>query len=1608
MGNGAVSLEDQIEGFCVAIVDGCAAGRTETIFPCMARALVGVAIEGQSVGCGIIGNLTVAEYVGCIVRGDLCAADPEIVADERLFCDLCVGQRAFTCPEGACDDLIICIVNRKGIADDGFHIECRSIALCDGLTAIDDDCAGRTLRRILTHKNAITAARITAGGFDCAAVDGDVTVVPAVCSNTTALLPRCTADSCQTAGDCDAPGGIYAITANVGSGTGGFYRTAGDGDVVVFNIDAVTVVTSAAGGFYCTAGDGDAVVIGPDTTACMICFTAGGFYCTARDRDSFYGKDTIAVTFDSCVADSNHLTARDLEVIGTEDAAAVTLSCCSAAGGRQAAGAGDLDAAIRCKHTIDVDLFARHGNIGMGDGVFAIELQIQRLCAVITDDCTPQTRIAPCIVTLTAVIVQLEGIGFGIIGGCAAVFVCDGQLLACELRTADPEVIGGGLSVSIGNDQRRSAVILHLGNQRIAFRILGDGDDNLVCACVIGNARDAAVDLGNGVLINARSRKGDLSEVSQRRTFRCRCRGACRHGCIFCHCRQIEGKGLCLAPAVECLGQLKLHLDGIGHFRNLDFRCDIAVCIDDRTLFSIKLTACGGQNTDAFAEGQAAVGKYAVAVGAVFAVHRAAGSRHGAARDVDLSIGIEAVASATSCFAVRNFTACGCHGAARDGDRSLDTDAAAVSAVAAGSLAAGGRHGAAQDGEVSARHKNAVAHALTAGRIVGGDGQAAAAGDRDAAVIDIDAGAGVCCVSMGDAVVIHQHQLQGAAAAVVNGGTINFIALTGIAVVIEGQSVGTGIVCSCAGGAADGRLLACDLLAADPEVVISDRLFCDLNFLCRIAVCIDDISLFSIKLAAHGGYNAVARAHGQHFCIQGIAAAIQSHAAGGIQAAAGDLDTAVCSHAAAVFTAITTGGHDRTAAGNDDIFICPHASAAAVCLTTDAGQAAAGDLDAAIMRIHASAAAILRCAADGRQAAARDRDAAAARIHTVAVATSILRRAAVGRQAADAFRAAVQDLDAAVCINTTAISLIRCAGMDNGTFAIEDKPDGICAAVANGRTEFHKISVSIGLIPCMARSLVGVVIESQSVGTGIVGGCAGGAADGQLHACELLAADPEVVSDGSTAVVGTLAVRIKGMFLGCDHCCAADRAGNCRCAVAVVLTGGVACLLICCIGITGNARAVTTGDCIDGLAGEIGISIFTDGLLKDDLGLVAVQQVGNLARGELGGGLGGGGAFHICSGAAHYCVADAELDGILSIPGTAAQVVAVCDRTFVVPADYAADIVAAGDCADVIAVCDGSAITAGYSTDPITVAGDCTGIIAVRDRAGREIPADYTADKVVSTHNAAGIIAVCDSADNLADYTADIVAAAQIRINDTDILYCANVYKAEQADKPCFAVIKIQTGDGVVCAVKGAGVAAAAAADRCPYAEAAAVQAAVGIKDIFIDGNILHQLAVDGFVTAVDLCRKPVELTCVRDLIVAVAVQHGRLVAATVCAEAVFIENVCTPGCGEDCITDRADQTLCAVVLVFIAAVVTEDRTADRAGAVYYHMVDICICIAVGIFVLTVLDQINRLAVQDGISILADVLAPCAAQLVGNFAGLELFGCDRGNADVCILPGFQR
>ena len=316
-----------------------------------------------------------------------------------------------------------------------------------------------------------------------------------------------------------------------------------------------------------------------------------------------------------------------------------------------------------------------------------------------------------------------------------------------------------------------------------------------------------------------------------------------------------------------------------------------------------------------------------------------------------------------------------------------------------------------------------------------------------------------------------------------------------------------------------------------------------------------------------------------------------------------------------------------------------------------------------------------------------------------------------------------------------------------------------------------------------------------------------------------------------------------------------------------------------------------------------GVRINADALTPDKIRLRTLQQICHLAGGEGIRSLAGGGACCVTDIAALGFAADAKLDLVAAILGAAgaviavgnctggtdvvtyhttdigvaadtAGVVAVADGAIGVEAHHAADrIEAYTDAAGVVAVADGAGVEARHAAD-IIVAADTAGVVAVADGAG-VVVAHHAADKPAAA-DAAGVVAVADGgvgAVVVAHHAADIIVTLQVRPNDTHIFDGTHgAHIAKEAHITLGGIIEIQAGNGLVVAIEGSGVFSAAIADRGPDPEIAsvAVEGAISVQDLLIDHDIRHQLAVDGRTTPINLCRKPIQLIGIINLIIAI------------------------------------------------------------------------------------------------------------------------------------------
>ena len=328
------------------------------------------------------------------------------------------------------------------------------------------------------------------------------------------------------------------------------------------------------------------------------------------------------------------------------------------------------------------------------------------------------------------------------------------------------------------------------------------------------------------------------------------------------------------------------------------------------------------------------------------------------------------------------------------------------------------------------------------------------------------------------------------------------------------------------------------------------------------------------------------------------------------------------------------------------------------------------------------------------------------------------------------------------------------------------------------------------------------------------------------------------------------------------------------------------------------------------LAKQDRIILDSDELAPDMFGLLTLEQVGNLAGLELLDGHGSGlsrstAGVQIVTIAVFAVIEQADRHGVefSDAADLADAVTVIGPGQGLTRARYAADEIVAGDVAgvpavpdliagslsnhtaDVISAADVGCVPAVFNkihgrrsshAADILAAADDTGVVTVND-VGKMSQARHTADTPVAD-DTAGVVTVNESSvvviraltGNIACHAADIFVAAEVGTHNAHILDRAIFCIAEQTDIVRRIVVEIQAGNSLAAALKGAGVSHAVAADGGPGAEGAVVQIALFIQDIRVDHDLVHQLAVDTSIAAVDLLGKPVKLACVIDQIDAI------------------------------------------------------------------------------------------------------------------------------------------
>ena len=267
------------------------------------------------------------------------------------------------------------------------------------------------------------------------------------------------------------------------------------------------------------------------------------------------------------------------------------------------------------------------------------------------------------------------------------------------------------------------------------------------------------------------------------------------------------------------------------------------------------------------------------------------------------------------------------------------------------------------------------------------------------------------------------------------------------------------------------------------------------------------------------------------------------------------------------------------------------------------------------------------------------------------------------------------------------------------------------------------------------------------------------------------------------------------------------------------------------------------GKCVHGLAV---VNVLTESV---------TQKVRNLAACKLCGGLGGGNLRHILSCVAQSCVADAVLGSTIAVLGTVAQIVAVLHDA-VITSNHAADKFVAADRTGIVAVLYGAAV----------------------------VLSNHAAD-IIHADDGALVVAVLYGAKVISNHAADIIISVKIGIDHSYVLHLAvRAYVAEQTHVVYGAIIEIQAAYGLAVSVEDAGVSVRVITDGSPQSEARGIGEGFCHfgKDALVDYDIFGQNGVRTCILrravgqrTVHQCRKPIQLACVVDLVVAVAVRVG-------------------------------------------------------------------------------------------------------------------------------------
>ena len=237
----------------------------------------------------------------------------------------------------------------------------------------------------------------------------------------------------------------------------------------------------AAGDIQAAAVDRNRSIRSSDANA-VLGFTGGDIHRTVRDGEGAGTVDALTAATTIFADDIQLAGAGQGEIKIDKDAAAEPV--CIIAGDRQIAGAGEDDIRLIGIETV----VAARSIAGIGDAALAHKMQRQRFFTVVENGSSVFW------ITFSRAgvgeIVHGQRMGLGIVGGCAAVAISDGQKIFCKLLHTHIEGVCGDSRLEL--DQQNAVLGQAAGGSDLAIFIDAE--------CCIGR---------NGI---ARGRSGGVQE----------------------------------------------------------------------------------------------------------------------------------------------------------------------------------------------------------------------------------------------------------------------------------------------------------------------------------------------------------------------------------------------------------------------------------------------------------------------------------------------------------------------------------------------------------------------------------------------------------------------------------------------------------------------------------------------------------------------------------------------------------------------------------------------------------------------------------------------------------------------------------------------------------------------------------------------------------------------------------------------------------------------------------------------------------------------------------------------------------------------------------------